>query len=91
MTRTRRLSTLAALSTLLALAACEDGSYFDHDTKQLRSDKVGRLETAGEDMRVYEFTPQTMPGTQCVFVAGDQKGGLYCKDKTATASTGGSK
>ena len=65
----------------LSLAACEDGSYLDMDTKQLKSDKVGRIEAQGTDLRVYEFTPQTDAGMQCVFVAGKQKGGLYCWEK----------
>ncbi len=80
-----RHSTLLGISiglvcvAALALAACgEAGSYFDPNTAQLRNDKVGRLEATGEDLRVYEFTPQTAPEMQCVFVAGDQKGGLSC-------------
>ena len=63
------------------LASCdffEDGSYFDSNTKQLKSDRVGRLAATGEDLRVYEFTPQSDPTRQCVFVAGNQKAGLVC-------------
>ncbi len=65
----------------IVLSACEEGSYFDSNTKQLNSDKVGRLEAVGEDLRVYEFTPQTDPAVQCVFVAGESKGGLQCWPK----------
>lgn len=65
----------------LALAGCEEGSYFNANTAQLRSDKVGRLEAQGEDLRVYEFTPQTNAKKQCVFAAGENKGGLVCWDK----------
>jgi hypothetical protein len=66
---------------LTMLSACESGSYWDPNTKQLHSDKVGRLEATGEDLRIYEFTPQTAPKTQCVFVAGDRKAGLVCFPK----------
>lgn len=77
-----RLLTLSALILgSLALAGCEEGSYFNSNTTQLRNDKVGRLEATGEDLRVYEFTPQTAPKKQCVFVAGKNKGSLACWDK----------
>lgn len=65
----------------ITLSACEEGSYWDSNTKQLKSDKVGRLEATGEDLRVYEFIPQTDPRMQCVFVAGENKGGLQCWPK----------
>lgn len=74
-----RIRVIAALAAMTAiLASCEDGSYFNANTKQLHSDKVGRLEATGEDLRVYEFTPQTDPSVQCIFAAGENKGGLYC-------------
>lgn len=66
---------------LLSLVGCESGNYFDMNTKQLKSDKVGRLEADGDDLRIYEFTPQTAAHKQCVFVAGTQKAGLQCWDK----------
>ncbi len=75
-----KLATIFAIS-LLALAGCEEGSYFDDNTVQLKSDKVGRLEAVGTDLRVYEFTPQSAPWKQCVFVAGLEKGGLFCFNK----------
>lgn len=71
----------ALLFSAFILVGCEQGSYFDSDTKQIQSDKVSRLETVGVDLRIYEFTPQTAPHMQCVFVAGDKKGGLYCFPK----------
>lgn len=66
---------------VLALSGCENGSYFDHNTTQLKGDAVGRLEATGNDLRVYEFTPQTNPKKQCVFVAGENKGAMNCWDK----------
>ena len=71
------LMALAALS----LTACEQGSYFNADTKQLHSVTVGRLEATGTDLRVYEFVPQTLPDYICVYVAGDRKAGLQCVKK----------
>ena len=68
---------------LLGLTACgEDGSYWSGNTVQLESDAVGRLETQGNDLRIYEFTPQTDPNEQCLFVAGSTgKSGLFCWEK----------
>jgi hypothetical protein len=66
---------------LLALAGCENGDYFDPNTKQFKGDAAGRLEAVGTDLRVYEFTPQTNTKKQCVFVAGENKGAMSCWDK----------
>lgn len=62
----------------MALASCEDGSYFDSDTKQLKSLHVGRVEATGNDLRVYEFVPQSRPDLVCIFAAGEQKAGIQC-------------
>lgn len=72
---------IAIVFAALLLAGCEDGSYFDADTKQIKSDFVSRIEAMGTDMRVYEFTPRSNPGKQCLFVAATNKGGLVCWDK----------
>lgn len=79
MNKTLKLATLAI--ALASLAACEQGSYLNGETKQLHADKVGRIEATGNDLRAYEFTPQTAPHMQCVFVSGDRKGGLECFPK----------
>lgn len=74
---------MAAVGTLLivGLLSCEQGSYFDSSTKQIKSDYVSRLEATGTDLRIYEFTPRSAPHIQCVFVAGERKGGLQCWGK----------
>ena len=70
-----------ALLAITVLTACGPGSSFDSGTDNKKSDAVSRLSTQGNDLRIYEFTPTTSPGTQCVFVAGSQKGGLDCFPK----------
>jgi len=75
----KKILILSALTAVLV--GCEDGSYFSGDTIQMKADKVGRLEAVGTDLRVYEFTPQTDPRKQCIFVAGEKKAGLQCWDK----------
>lgn len=76
----KRIAFLLVLAVVL-LSGCDNGSYFDSSTVQLKGAAVGRLEATGIDLRVYEFTPQTAPGKTCIFVAGNSKGGLTCFDK----------
>lgn len=57
----------------------DDGNVFT--TATMSADKVTRLSSAGGDMRLYEFTPQTAPYMQCIFIAGDNKGSTFCFEK----------
>jgi len=57
----------------------DDGNVFT--TTTISADKVSRLASAGGDMRLYEFTPQTAPHMQCIFIAGDSKGSTFCFEK----------
>ncbi len=78
----QRILTLGViLCGVMLLSGCEDGSYFSDDTRQIRADKVSRIEAVGTDLRLYEFTPMTDLNKQCIFVAGEQKAGLVCWDK----------
>ncbi|MCH9645263.1 MAG: hypothetical protein K0U08_01250 [Proteobacteria bacterium] len=36
------------------------------------------VETAGWNIRVYEWIPADNPNTRCMFAAGSQKGGVAC-------------
>lgn len=77
---------LAAAWSVLLVSGCsfissESGGYLDPNTKLLEPDAAGRLEAAGDDLRIYEFTPQKAPYMQCVFVAGGRKGGTFCFEK----------
>jgi len=79
--RVRTLLILSAFILLLVCAGCDRGSVFNSSTPQATTDYTSRIESAGFDMRVYEFTPQTAQHMQCVFVAGTKKGGLFCFEK----------
>lgn len=57
----------------------DDGSMLT--TATIKADKVTRLSAAGGDMRLYEFTPQTAPYMQCIFIAGNSKGSTFCFEK----------
>lgn len=54
----------------------DPGNYLT--TKSFDPDNVWRLEAAGKDLRVYEFTPRTAPYMKCLFVAGTNKGANPC-------------
>lgn len=70
---------LFIIASLLTLTACDNGSIFNGTTKV--PDSVTRLETAGWDARIYEFTPTTASHMTCVFVAGQKKAGVDCFPK----------
>ncbi len=53
----------------------------DPNTKVMTPNAAGRMEAAGDDLRIYEFTPQSAPHMQCIFVAGHRKGGTFCFEK----------
>lgn len=56
-------------------------------TKWQDVDAAMRLSVQGEDLRVYEFTPQTAPHLVCIFVAGTNKASLECDPKRDSVST----
>ena len=70
---------LCIFTFVLALDGCDRGSVFNG--LQGHPDATMRLEAAGWDLRVYEFTPQTARDMTCVFVAGHRKAGLDCFPK----------
>ena len=72
---------IIALVTYSMFAAefLDEGSYLT--TKTIKPDSAVRLQTTGEDLRIYEYTPVTMPWMQCVLVAGTNKGDNDCFQK----------
>lgn len=54
----------------------DEGSFLT--TKTIKPDSAVRIQTTGEDLRLYEFTPETLPHIQCIFVAGTNKGDTFC-------------
>lgn len=71
---------IIAISSVVLLG-CEDGSYFNPNTRHLKSESVSRLEASGADLRVYEFTPVIRNDLDCIFVSGTKKGDLFCTPK----------
>ncbi len=75
----KKITWILLALALALLAGCDNGSVFNG--KQTHTDATTRIESAGWGMCVYEFTPQTAPNMQCIFVAGNRKGGLTCFEK----------
>lgn len=57
----------------------DEGSFLSTET--MEPDSAIRIATMGDDLRLYEFTPKTLPGWQCIFVAGTNKGDTFCVPK----------
>ena len=55
--------------------------------KTVEPDVKYNLETAGYNVRVYEFTPLTDPGATCVMSFTNEKMGMFCFPKTDKAVT----
>jgi len=60
----------------------DEGSFLSTET--MEPDSAIRIATMGDDLRLYEFTPKTLPGWQCIFVAGTNKGDTFCVPKGRT-------
>lgn len=54
----------------------DEGSYLTTET--IEPDFAVRIQTTGDDLRLYGYTPPTMQHMQCVFVAGTNKGDNSC-------------
>jgi len=53
--------------------------------KTIKPDAQYNIETEGYNVRVYEFTPLTDPGSLCVMTFTNEKMGTYCFKKSDKA------
>jgi len=60
----------------------DEGSFLTTET--MVPDSAVRIQTMGDDLRLYEFTPKTLPNWQCIFVAGTNKGDTFCVEKSTS-------
>jgi hypothetical protein len=47
-------------------------------TETIKPSSEYLIETAGWNIRVYEWIPADNPNARCMFAAGSQKGGVAC-------------
>jgi hypothetical protein len=74
-----RLTILA--TTLLLSISAQAGLWEKMTTMGIETVKPSAeylIETAGWNIRVYEWIPADNPNTRCMFAAGSQKGGVAC-------------
>ena len=53
--------------------------------KTIKPDAQYSVETEGYNVRVYEFTPATDPGSLCIMSFTNEKMGMYCFQKSKYA------
>lgn len=53
--------------------------------KTIKPDAQYNIETEGYNVRVYEFTPLTDPGSLCIMTFTNEKMGTYCFQKSEKA------
>ena len=53
--------------------------------KDVQPDVQYNLETEGYNVRVYEFTPLSDPGSTCIMTFTNEKMGMYCFNKSKEA------
>ncbi|MEA3497976.1 MAG: hypothetical protein U9R16_02840 [Campylobacterota bacterium] len=53
--------------------------------KTIKADAQYSVETEGYNVRVYEFTPLTDPGSTCIMTFTNEKMGMFCFAKSKDA------
>ena len=53
--------------------------------KTIKPDAKYNVETEGYNVRVYEFTPATDPGSTCIMTFTNEKMGMFCFAKSKEA------
>jgi len=53
--------------------------------KTIKPDAQYNVETEGYNVRVYEFTPMTDPGSTCIMSFTNEKMGMFCFQKSSKA------
>jgi len=53
--------------------------------KTIKADAKYSIETEGYNVRVYEFTPLTDPGSTCIMTFTNEKMGMFCFAKSKDA------
>ena len=53
--------------------------------KTIKPDAQYNVETEGYNVRIYEFTPMTDPGSTCIMSFTNQKMGMFCFAKSKEA------
>lgn len=75
-------SNLIAFVSILILSASVQAGLWEKVTtlgaETIKPSAEYLIETAGWNIRVYEWIPADNPNARCMFAAGSQKGGVAC-------------
>lgn len=73
---------LASLLTTLVISTASQAGLWEKMTtmgaETVKPSSEYLIETAGWNIRVYEWIPADNPNARCMFAAGSQKGGVAC-------------
>lgn len=78
----------ATILTLLFISNAHAVSWsqiMSWKNKTIKPDAQYSVETEGYDVRVYEFTPLTDPGSTCIMTFTNEKMGMFCFAKSKDA------
>ena len=76
-----KLNLIAFVSTLILSTSVQAGLWekvTTLGTETIKPSAEYLIETAGWNIRVYEWIPADNPNARCMFAAGSQKGGVAC-------------
>jgi hypothetical protein len=76
-----RTKIIVLITTFLLSVSAQAGLWEKMTTMGAQTVKPSSeylIETAGWNIRVYEWIPADNPNTRCMFAAGSQKGGVAC-------------
>jgi len=76
------IATFCIASTLNAISWSQMKSWTN---KTIKPDVKYSLETEGYNVRVYEFTPLSDPGSTCIMTFTNEKMGMFCFAKSKEA------
>jgi len=81
----KKLFILFVLSFTLSLNAITWSQMVSWGNKTVKPDVKYSIETEGYNVRVYEFTPLSDPGSTCIMTFTNEKMGMFCFAKSKDA------
>ena len=81
----KKLFVVLLLSITTSLYALSWSQLKSWGNKTLEPDVKYNIETEGYNVRVYEFTPLSDPGSTCVMTFTNEKMGMFCFNKSKEA------
>lgn len=83
--KTMKTILIMSCLTLYAHASITWSQVMSWKDKTINPDAQYSIETEGFNVRVYEFTPLTDPGSLCIMTFTNEKMGTYCFRKSEQA------